>query len=310
MKLTIWQRLFKRKRTNELLRQLIEEQKHIATKLDALHLHVQQLTSQVGVSTASQALAPGIIERQSTRGEESNSQQITAYLYEHGIHIKSIPAEKPIDPVHDEIARLIGSKFYSVAPLLDNIKRNMQLGNSFTINISQLPQQNIADITLLGRKLHELAFLTQFHYQKAPKCLLSARPSTLPDIQNFFSGNWLERYVKLLLEKVATDTHAHVAEIMMNPQIVLPNGDDFELDVLALVNQRMYWIECKTGAYQEHISKYSRFAQLIKLPLTQSVMVLPEAHESLTRNLSRAFGMCVVNLNELNQHVDSEFSKP
>ncbi|MBM4413932.1 MAG: hypothetical protein FJ040_10890 [Chloroflexi bacterium] len=312
MKLSIWQRLFRRNQTNELLRKLIDDQQRIVQKLDALQIQVHHLSTPMSNGSTTRITTPEVMPHASnaTNGDAPTSRIIQSLLESRGISIKSLPTVKQIDPVHDEIARLIGSKYYTVAPLLDHIKRTMQLGHTFTFNLSQQSQQGIADITLVARKLHELAFLTQFHYQKAPKCLLSARPNTHPDIQNFFSGDWLERYVKQMLENIANETRADCAEIMTNPQIMLPNGDNFELDLLAFVNQRLYWVECKTGAYQEHISKYSRFAQILKLSITQSVMVLPDAHESLTLNLSRAFGMHVVNMNELIDHFDREFSQP
>lgn len=305
---SIWQRLFGRTRTQtQLLAELLEEQRRTAAAIEQLATHVQKLSQTQSIrQTSTQLRLPKI-------ASEHDLAQVPAlhqFLAERGIAIKTLRLRQEYDTVHDELALLLGSKYYSVSVLIDHIKRTMQQGHTFNLNISQYSQTSIADMTLIGRKLHDLAFLTMYHYQKAPRFQLSARPNTLPEVQNFFSGQWLERYILQVFAGIGHDVQAQLGEAILNPQIVLPNGDDFELDLLATANGRIYWIECKTGSYQEHIAKYSRFAQMLKLPANQAIMVIPDAHESLTQNLSRMFGMHVVNLTELHDHLDRELSRP
>jgi len=303
-----WQRLFKRDAgQTQLIAQLLEEQRRTASAIELLAQQIQQLTQGQGVrQTSTQIRLPKI----ASDHDLQHIPTLHQFLAERSIAIKTLRTRQEYDAVHDEMALLIGSKYYAISPFLDQRKRTMQMGHSFNMNLAQYSQSAIADITLLGRKLHELAFLMSYHYQKAPRYIISARPNTFPEIQNFFSGQWLERYILQVFMGIGSDVHASLGEAILNPQIVLPNGDDFELDLLAAANGRIYWIECKTGSYQEHISKYSRFAQILKLPPNQAIMVLPDAHESLTMNLSRMFGMHVVNLGELHDHLDTELSRP
>jgi hypothetical protein len=305
---SFWRRLLRRdQHQTELLAQLLDEQRRTAAALEQLASQIQRLSHTQAVrQTSTQMRLPKIASEQ----DLAKVPTLTQFLAERGIAIKTLRPRQEYDAVHDEVALLLGSKYYSISPLLDNIKRTMQLGQTFNINISQYSQTAIADMTLIGRKLHDLAFLTMYHYQRAPRFLLTARPNTVPEVQNFFSGQWLERYILQVFKGIGQDVQAQLGEAILNPQIVLPNGDDFELDLLATAHGRVYWIECKTGSYQEHITKYSRFAQLLKLPPAQTIMVLPDAHESLTQNLSRMFGMHVVNLTELHDHIDRELSRP
>ncbi len=303
---SILQRIFGRTANDthaQLLTQLLEEQRRTANALERLSIQLQQGALR---QTSTQLRLPKIISEH----ELQTVPILHEFLAKRSIAIKTLRQSQEYDAIHEELALLIGSKYYHVSPLIDHIKRTMQSGQSFTLNLSQYSQAVIADITQLGRKLHELAFLTTYHYQKSPKYIVTARPNTLPEIQNFFSGQWLERYILQVFHGIGQDVQAQLGEAVLNPQIVLPNGDDFELDLLATANGRIYWIECKTGAYQEHIAKYSRFAQILKLPHQQTIMVLPDAHESLTLNLSRMFGMHVVNLTELHDHLDRELSTP
>lgn len=305
---TFWRQLLRRNGDQtQLLAQLIDEQRRTAEALEQLSTQIQKLAHIQPIrQTSTQLRLPKIASTQVLQQVPLLHQ----FLAERGIAIKTLRARQDYDDVHNEIALLLGSKYYTVSPLLDQIKRTMQLGNMFTMNIGQHSQTAIADITLIGRKLHDLAFLTMYQYQKAPRYIVTARPNTLPEVQNFFSGQWLERYILQVFMGIGRDVQAQLDEAILNPQIVLPNGDDFELDLLATANGRIYWIECKTGSYQDHITKYSRFAQLLKLPSSQAIMVIPDAHESLTQNLSRMFGMNVVNLGELHDHLDHELSQP
>ena len=85
-------------------------------------------------------------------------------------------------------------------------------------------------------------------------------------------------------------------EYLINPQITLPNGDDFELDILASIGSSIYWIEAKSGDYQQHAAKYSKFARLLGLDPDHSFMVLTDVPDNRCGTLSSLFSMTVCNL--------------
>ncbi|WP_205409786.1 hypothetical protein [Pseudothauera hydrothermalis] len=85
-------------------------------------------------------------------------------------------------------------------------------------------------------------------------------------------------------------------EYLINPQIILPNGDDFELDILAAIGSSIYWIEAKSGDYQQHVAKYSKFARLLGLDFDHSFMVLTDVPDSRCDALSSLFSMTVCTL--------------
>ncbi|MEJ5188642.1 MAG: hypothetical protein WHT84_05480, partial [Breznakiellaceae bacterium] len=85
-------------------------------------------------------------------------------------------------------------------------------------------------------------------------------------------------------------------EYFINPQIILPNGDDFELDILASIGARVYWIEAKSGDYQQHVAKYAKFARFLGLDEDHSFMVLTDVPDERCEALSSLFSMTVCNL--------------
>lgn len=173
----------------------------------------------------------------------------------------------------------------------------MNTGRSFNLNLRNESQQTVADTTNLCTNLHKLAFLTEYHYQKSPAFQLHATPSTIPRALNFYSGQWLERFVKTQVVSLLRGKSLKFSYIC-NVQVTLPNGDDFELDMLFEAEGEVFWLEAKTGDYRRHIEKYSKMAKIIGLDCSHTFMILADSAvtDNLTRDLSNLFGMTVVRI--------------
>lgn len=289
---------------NEVLTQIMQDQRIMLGKIEQLTQQIESL-KQPAVRTSISTPIKTIVAPY----EDPQATHILQFLQQRGISVRTVPNAQEYDGVFNEMATLMGNKYYHIIPLLEQIKKNMQKGTSFWLNIAQAPQQAIADMTLVCTRLHELTLLRDYLYKKAPQYNISARPSSEPRAQNFFSGQWLERYIAQMMRQFAVDAWVPDFEILTNPQIIMPNGDDFELDVLVYANGRIYWIETKTGHYQDHIGKYSKFAELLNLPAGQSVMVLPDTNTEITHRLSMMFKMKVMNLSDANEYFLAEFTK-
>lgn len=223
------------------------------------------------------------------------------FLNSRGIRIKCWPVEDAADNVIDSLSFFLGDHYDALSSLLSKIKRAMQAGMPITENLKGRTQQDINDICQFCTRLHEVAFLEQYQYYRSPTYTIKAKTTTLSKAQRFFSGQWLERFI---LQKVKA-IHSLIAseipgglwfEYLINPQITLPNGDNFELDILAAIGSSIYWIEAKSGDYQQHVSKYSKFARLIGLDFEHSIMVLTDLPEDRCEALSLLFSMTVCNL--------------
>ncbi len=244
---------------------------------------------------------------------------LEAFLRARGIQIKTIPTEEPADEIIDRLALYIGERYDLVADLLIRLKRAMQLGLPISMSLKGRPPLEISSVCQLCTFLHQMAFLEDYQYSRAPKYVLRAKTTMLPKAQRFLSGQWLERFMLQQLKAIDTQLTALTGqrfpfEYLMNPQVVLPNGSDFELDLLAAIGPRVYWIEAKTGNYQQHVSKYSRYVQTFGLDADHSFMVLADAPESRCDALSSLFGMTVCNLKaaraKLAAVVTSDIGKP
>ncbi|MCB0105375.1 MAG: hypothetical protein KDE53_05690 [Caldilineaceae bacterium] len=234
--------------------------------------------------------------------------RLAEFLAERGITITQVAAEESFDPVLNGLASFLGTHYDSVKPLYQQIKRNMQLGDDFTLNLKEESPKTISLICQFGKKLYDVAFLEQYRYFRSPQYLLRAKTTRLPTAQNFFSGQWLERFVMQEVQEVVTALQAQTAQqidfaYLANPRITLANEQEGELDFLFHVNGHIYWIETKSGDYQQHISKYAMIARTLELDEKHALMVLTDIPASRSAELTALFGMGVCALGEFKAHL-------
>lgn len=230
------------------------------------------------------------------------------FLASKRIQIKAIPPSDASDDVIDSLSLFLGERYEALSDLLNKIKRAMQSGKTITHSLKNRSQQDVSSNCQFCTRLHQVAFLEQYRYLRSPTYLIEAKPTTLPKARRFFAGQWLERYI---LQKVKA-VHAQVAaevtckldfDYLINPHIVLPNGDDFELDILAKFGPWVYWIEAKSGDYQQHAAKYSKFARFLGLDCAHSLMVLVDVPDDQCEALSSLFSMSVCNLRSFEEQL-------
>jgi len=227
---------------------------------------------------------------------------IKQYLETRSIQIRRLPEEDASDELINSLALYLGESYELLEKLYKMIKRTMQKGESFSLRIANETQKAISVMCQFCHRLHQAAFLMEYKYFKSPQFLITARSSTLPHVQNFFSGQWLERYIlqKMsdIVERVANRHSTHFKwSYLINPQIKLPNEDDFELDILFEVEEKMYWVEAKTGDYQSYIDKYSKMTKILEIDNYHAFMVLTSIDESICDSLSAMFSMKVCSIN-------------
>ena len=223
---------------------------------------------------------------------------IGSFLEARDISIKCVPPEDAADSVINSIALFMGERYRAIEGTYRKIKRTMQTGGTITESLAKETQVNVSSICQWCSRLHEIAFLEQYTYLKSPQFIIKAKTTTLPKALNFLSGQWLERYVLEKIKSAVTKASEEIgvdihSSSLVNPQVTLPNGNDFELDVIYEVSGVIYWVEAKTGDYQQHIRKYSSVAKIMNLDCKHSIMLLTDISESASSSLSALFSMTV-----------------
>lgn len=227
--------------------------------------------------------------------------EIEEFLNSKNIKIKSIKDEDEEDEILDKIALFMGNRYSHIKNLYQHIKRTLNTGKSFTLNLKNYKQEEIASITQLCNNLHEIAFLEEYKYHKSPQYILNAKVNRIPKAINFLTGGWLEHYIKVAVIK-AIQSISHPVSVnysyLKNPKIILPNGDDFELDIIFKIENEYFWLEAKTGDYQRYINKYSEVAEILKLDYKHAYLILTDITEAGAKALCSLFKMNVVRIDD------------
>lgn len=222
------------------------------------------------------------------------------FLHNANILVDSYSEHKDSDEIINKIALFLGNNYSCLHDILANIKRNMNKGGTFSLNLKNISQQNIGTICQFSYNLHSIAFLEQYNYKRSPHYNLFVKTSTYSVAQNFFSGQWLERFALMVIREVIEKiSYLHLTfSYLLNPKITLANGDKFELDCLFQMNNNIYWIECKTGDYQQHISKYSKFLRTLNLDDKRCFLLLADITSYKAMDLSKIYSMCIIPFTE------------
>ena len=158
-------------------------------------------------------------------------------------------------------------------------------------------------ICTLCSRLQEFALLSSYSYS-AKSSTLQAKVQTTSRAQAFISGIWFERF--LLTEiKAALNQHNTIHKMskslrVLNDTVVrLPDQTYAELDLFCEVDGFYFWLEAKTGDYQQDIGKYVQRAQLMNLSAKQAILVVLDLSETICHALSSSYP----NITVLNQQM-------
>jgi hypothetical protein len=221
--------------------------------------------------------------------------QLPAWLAQRGVTIQREKGPAMVEEALLPIASLIGGQYDRVKLVVDALKRGNGEGTPQTVNLKDQPAVVVTSSVHLAHQLHQLALIEAFKYYRAPAFQLHLTASRLPVAINFITGGWLELYVRTVLLKALNEARPNAPfSLLENPQVTLPAGEDFELDLLLEVGGDVWWIEMKTGGFQRHIAKYNRVSRLLRLPPSRCFMVLCEADAAVCSKLSSLFAMTVV----------------
>ena len=174
---------------------------------------------------------------------------------------KNITVKTYVDSSHentslDNVAYFMGNRYNDIRKVYETIKRHLNKPNGFHLDLKNATQSEISASCQLCTTLYDIAFLSEYKYDKSPRYFIHATPNKIPIAINFLTGHWLEIFIRKTIHDSLKSLPAAIEyTYLINPQIILPNGNDFELDVVFLINGEIYWVEGKTGNYQHYINK-------------------------------------------------------
>lgn len=205
----------------------------------------------------------------------------------------------------DKLSLFMGNKYNEIAKVYNALKSTITSGRKLTISIKDLPSIYQSSSCQLCHQLYALAFLIEYKYKNSPYCEISLKVNRIPEAINFLSGNWFEIYIKnIFISYIDKYSLWDEFSFLMNPQVKLPNGSDFEFDHLFKVQDNLFWFECKTTNYQEFIYKYKEVRQVLNIDVKNSCLILSEISDDLSINLSKTFNFNIFTIDRFKMYVN------
>jgi len=262
--------------------------------------HLQELSQDINGNET--ALIPSSFSQNTSYSEHSDQAQTIAedrevinLLVHQGITVQKYHIPDDNEEVFNKLAIYLGEKYADLSYFYIQLKRSFSKGQNLSVNLASRSKAEITYTTQFCSRMSDYAFLSSYQYDRKNK-MLYASPQKKGLVINFITGGWFERYIYLSLCQLLRQSKQFYKSIL-NPQIVLQNGEDFELDILFLVNNKPFWIECKTGDYQNHVTKYSKMRSVLSIPKDCSLLVILGIREQLTQELTSLHDIHVANEN-------------
>ncbi len=233
------------------------------------------------------------------------SLRLSEYVQELGLSLQlsrnglSEAEEKTLE----RISGFLGERFEKLQGLYEKLKQAAGKGNGeFQYSLASLAQQDIGLSTQLCTLLKEGGLLKSYTYSSKQRRIY-ARLVDEGKVRSFITGGWLERYARQVVQ-LALRRRNIPHDLLLNPVLLYPNGDRFELDLLLRTPSLMLLVECKTGGYEENLERHQRIATDLRIPPKQVVYLLLGVPESTLDELGRQWGFTFVNEKTLGEYLE------
>jgi len=204
----------------------------------------------------------------------------------------------------DEIALIIGSNYYTLAPIIKHIKYIQTKGyDTVKIDLSFKTDEEIIDIKYFCKEMYDCSFIAKYFHHKKNKFILLTLQN-IPKIKNFFNGIWMEWFVLMQMLEFFEENEIGYSS-MKSLKVTFPNKETNELDVFFLLDDDTpIYIECKTGEFRHDINKYLQLKKKLYIHKDNFIVCVFGLSEDQTIGMTTMYDITFVNESNLIEHIE------
>jgi hypothetical protein len=235
-------------------------------------------------------------------------EEIITILHNRGVTVERFHQRVEKDNLYDEIALFLGENYYVLEPLYKEIKRKLNGVNGFSFPVSTSQKQRDT-IIKFSRLLRENS-IWLCDYKNQEKKIFFSSGGITGENNGFLTGGWLERY---LLYQVATLFSAFKIkyQYLTKSNCIYSHGENFELDILFLVNNELIFIEAKTGEIlNEDLTKCSNHRRRLGLTKSRTILCGLSLDDDAVTRWNQIQDISVSNLNSFMSRISAALSLP
>ena len=185
----------------------------------------------------------------------------------------------------EHLARHLGMHFHLLANFYEKVKRCVATGRGQRIDIDGYTHAERSAAVQLGTLLHRHGMLKDFYYHRSPKRQLRVIPTRDGQVGQFLTGGWLEIYVSAVLtRRLRASKSAAKFQLLYNVKGMLPDSREFEADLMAAVDGRLFWLECKTGQWQDYSARFRGLVKIFGVERESAALLLIKPPDANTRS--------------------------
>jgi hypothetical protein len=199
-----------------------------------------------------------------------------------------------------KVADFLADHYRQLREFYSELKRHQNFKEDF---ISYTDKSSFNYIKNWLKLLEENSIIESYHVLKRNKIdvdIAEIHKATL-----FISGNWLEI---LLRKEVALALYKHADkiysfDILAQVQLIKPDKTNSELDLLLMINNKVFWFECKTGAIGSYYKRFEQHRKLMGLDDEHSFLVVPEPHKHHNKIALQRSGMSTIYATDIEKQL-------
>lgn len=220
-----------------------------------------------------------------------------------GFVVESYQESQDTDPIYDRISLSLGKYYDVLKPLHRQIKIHQQDGKEIYFTVAQRPPDEISRLTNFCTLLYNNSFLDNYRYISSRR-LIKATTQSNPNMINFFTGGWFERYVFYQVNELLVNRGIKFT-FLKSSRGQHVSGHNFELDLIFFINNQPLWIECKSGQnYNSYLQKYSDYRDLLQIPKQRAFLIVADLSQEQAVNYTKLWNITVVNINNFVEEID------
>jgi hypothetical protein len=283
------------------LRELAEALEQLAVVIDEQkiadqNVHLQRLSVLVKrFNQASDLLLKNEIAAKHRKGFLLN------FLHHHGIETGDYRTDLNADKSLLQVADFLAGNFGQLKEFYNRLKYQQGQGKDFRFSNAGAALRYIRSFCNMLQK-HRL--IDQF--RELDHAHIEVEVSTVATAIGFVNGYWLEILLRgRLAQQLKTQLDGiRTFDLLTNCEIVKPDNTPSELDLLLMMNEAIFWFECKSGHIGgEYIERFAEHRRLLGLPRDHCYLLIPESNAGTVRNMREADAMKVMDTRDLDTHL-------
>ena len=227
------------------------------------------------------------------------------YLAERDIWVYEGHDDINLNEAFEHLSRHLGVHFTALSPFYEKLKRCVANGRGQRIDIDHMSPAERSAAVQFGTLLHRHGMLKDFYYHRSPKRQLRVIPTKDGEIAQFLTGGWLEIFVSAIMGKrLRASINPEKFQLMYNVKGSFSDGREFESDLMACVDGRLVWIECKTGHWQDYSARFRGLVKTFGTHRTPAGLLLIRPPDAATcKRATDMLDMTLMSLDEVEDFI-------